>query len=157
MAIDPVIELVETMRGLDDGMDVDTWRALGCGAQADYLDKLTEVKSLYAALLEAVPTSVMGAGELLRLAARRLPFAQAASAAHLHCIADRLCEGRRRHADLVWLRLFAAELAAPARSDDKLLRMLRHAIAGAARPVLVWRAVAHNGRGSLRETKPQAR
>jgi len=141
MAIDPVIELVETMRGLDDRMDAGTWDALGDAAQADYLGKLTQVKCLYAALLDAVPTSVMGAGELLRLAAQRLPFAHARSAAHLKCIAGRLCEGRRRHADLVWLRDFADRIAVAAPADKRLATMLNHAIAGASRPVLVWRAV----------------
>lgn len=152
MAIDPVIELVETMRSLDPGMDASRWQGLGAQAQSDYLERMTRVKCLYAALLDAVPTSVLGAGELLRLAARRLPFAHARCAARLHRIADRLCEGRRRHDDLVWLRGFADGLAGAGAADERLARMLRHAIAGAARPVLVWRAVAHAGRqGGRRE------
>jgi hypothetical protein len=151
MAIDPVIELVETMRGLDGGMDAGRWRAMGGEAQADYLEKLAQVKCLYAALLEAVPTSVVGAGELLRLAARRLPFAHARCAARLHRIADLLCEGRRRHDDLVWLRGFAEGLGAAEPVDRSLVAMLHHAIAGAARPVLVWRAVVPHSDLRLRE------
>ncbi len=53
---------------------------------------------------------MLGASEMVRMAARRLPFSFSRYSSHFDEVADRLSAGRREHADLVWLRAMRAAL-----------------------------------------------
>jgi hypothetical protein len=144
MQMDPVILLVDRIRQAEAELQVQ------CNAnnqryslkRAEAINLLLQcVREMYESLLETAPTSALGAGELIRVAGRRLPFSHARYAAHLERIADRLGAGQRLHCDLVWLRAMADALTAGMRDErnDKTAALLAMAIRGAALPVLVWR------------------
>jgi hypothetical protein len=146
MEMDPVVLLAEELRMTES--------ALRSAVKRYELDKLQEngervnallasLKSLYRDIAETQPTSALGASEMVRLAAQRLPFSLARYSGHFHEVADRLGEGRREHADLVWLRAMRAALNSGACGEQglKAAPMLSLAIAGASRPVVVFRSV----------------
>ena len=145
MEIDPVVVLAEELRATES--------ALRSAVQRYELDQaqengeavntlLTSLKSIYRDIAETMPTSAMGASEMVRLAAQRLPFSLSRYVSHFNEVADRLGEGRREHADLVWLRAMRAALKGGACGEQglKAAPLLSLAIAGAARPVVVFRS-----------------
>ena len=145
MEIDPVVILAEELRATES--------ALRSAVQRYELDQaqengeavntlLTSLKSIYRDIAETMPTSAMGASEMVRLAAQRLPFSLSRYVSHFNEVADRLGEGRREHADLVWLRAMRAALKGGACGEQglKAAPLLSLAIAGAARPVVVFRS-----------------
>ena len=145
MDIDPVVALAEELRA--------TEQALRTAVRRYELDHVREngetvntllaaLKSLYRDIAETRPTSAMGAGEMVRLAAQRLPFSLSRYCTHFHEVADRLGSGRREHADLVWLRAMRAAMKGGACGEQglKAAPLLGLAIAGAARPVVVFRS-----------------
>ena len=146
MEIDPVVVLAEELRA--------TEFALRTAVRRYELDQVQEngetvntllasLKSLYRDIAETMPTSALGASEMVRLAAQRLPFSLSRYANHFHEVADRLGEGRREHADLVWLRAMRAALHRRGRGEQglKAAPLLGLAIAGAARPVVIFRSL----------------
>ena len=145
MDMDPVVALAEELRA--------TEKALRSAVRRYELDHVQEngetvnsllasLKGLYRDIAETVPTSAIGASEMVRLAAQRLPFSLSRYTTHFHEVADRLGAGRREHADLVWLRAMRAALKGGACGDQglKAAPLLGLAIAGASRPVVVFRA-----------------
>lgn len=145
MEIDPVVVLAEELRT--------TEKALRTAVRRYELDQVQEngetvnsllaaLKSLYHDIAETTPTSAMGAGEMVRLAAQRLPFSLSRYTSHFHEVADRLGQGRREHADLVWLRAMRAALKGGACGEQgmKAAPLLGLAIEGASRPVVVFRS-----------------
>lgn len=143
MEIDPVVMLAEELRATELALhsavrryEVD--RSTENGERVNGL--LTSIKSLHRELTQTVPTSALGASELVRLAAQRLPFSLARYADHFHQVADRLSAGRREHADLVWLRAMRAALRSGGEQGVKAAPLLQLAIAGAARPVVIFRS-----------------
>jgi hypothetical protein len=146
MQIDPVILLAEDLRSTEAALDKATQLYSSDlrrenGELVNLL--LGRLKRLYREIHETVPTSALGAAELVRMAARRLPFSYARYAAHLHEIADRLAAGRRLHADLVWLRALEAALGEGVCGKDggTIAPWLHLAVVGASRPVMVFRSV----------------
>lgn len=146
MAIDPVILLAEDLRTTETALDRATKlysreRRREDGELVNML--LERMKRLYNDIYETVPTSALGAAELVRMAARRLPFAYSRYASHLHDIAERLSDGRRLHSDLIWLRALEAAFLDGACGKDggAIAPWLHLAVMGAARPVLVFRSV----------------
>ena len=146
MAIDPVIVLVEELRSAEATLRN---AAKDCARgsrqeRAETINRLlSTIKNLNHELQEAVPTSVLGAAELIRLVIERLPFSHMHYVDHYSEIARRLDCGQRSHADLVWLRAMLISLAGSGPGDcaPQAAPLLRSAIIGAARPVLVFRAV----------------
>lgn len=146
MAIDPVILLAEDLRSTEAALDEASRvyfreRRKEDGEMVNFL--IGRLKRLYEDIFKTVPTSVLGAGELVRMAAQRLPFSHSRYAAHLHEIADRLSMGRKHHADLVWLRALQAALGEGlcGKDGDAIAPWLNLAVIGASRPVMVFRAV----------------
>jgi hypothetical protein len=146
MTIDPTILLAEDFRSTEAALDKATQlyfkeHRREDGELVNLL--LARVKSLYHDLCETVPTSALGAAELVRMSARRLPFSHSRYSTHLHEIADRLSMGRRNHSDLIWLRAFQAALGEGICGEDgnTMAPLLNLAITGAARPVMVFRSV----------------
>ena len=146
MEMDPVVSLVEELRGkeaaLHDAMKrYEAGRGRRDGDAVNTL--LATIRDLYHDLARTEPTSALGASEMVRIAAQRLPFSLARYSTHFHEIADRLGAGRREHTDLVWLRAMQAALREGHGGSQglkaELLLML--AIRGAARPVIVFRAL----------------
>jgi hypothetical protein len=146
MEMDPVVLLAEELRTTES--------ALRTAVKRYELDQLQEngervnsilasLKSLYREIGETEPTSALGASEMVRLAAQRLPFSLARYSGHFHEVADRLGEGRREHADLVWLRAMRAAMKSGACGEQgvKAAPLLSLAITGASRPVVVFRSV----------------
>lgn len=145
MEIDPVVVLAEELRATESALRNAVHRYELDQAQENgeaVNNLLAALKSLYRDIGETIPTSAMGASEMVRLAAQRLPFALSRYVSHFHEVADRLGEGRREHADLVWLRAMRAALKGGACGEQglKAAPLLALAIAGAARPVVVFRA-----------------
>src|ERR1700723_2059963 len=78
MQIDPVVVLAEELRATESAL-----RSAVRLYELDHVQEngetvntlLASLKSLYRDIAETVPTSAMGAGEMVRLAAQRLPFA----------------------------------------------------------------------------------
>jgi len=145
MEIDPVVVLADELRA--------TEKALRSAVRRYELDQVQEngetvnallatLKSLYRDIAETHPTSAMGAGEMVRLAAQRMPFSLARYTPHFHEVADRLGQGRREHADLIWLRKMRAALKGGVCGEQgmKAAPLLGLAIEGASRPVVVFRA-----------------
>ncbi|HEY0265793.1 MAG TPA: hypothetical protein VGC16_03520 [Rhizomicrobium sp.] len=151
MAIDPVILIMERIRKAESDLRVESrLNALNYShARADLVNAtLMRIRTLYDELTQTVPTSSLGAAELIRIAAHRLPFSHARYAGHLERVAERLGAGRRIHNDLVWLRAMADALKAgvPDDRNDRTAAILALAIRGAAQPVLIHRAlVAQRG------------
>jgi hypothetical protein len=54
-------------------------------------------------------------------------------------VADRLSRGRREHSDLIWLRAMRATLHGGGQPGVRAAPLLQLAIAGAARPVVIFR------------------
>ncbi|HEY2007924.1 MAG TPA: hypothetical protein VGH23_02965 [Rhizomicrobium sp.] len=145
MQIDPVVVLAEELRSTENALrtavrryEVDQVQENGEAVNT----LLASLKSIYRDLAETTPTSAMGASEMVRLAAQRLPFALSRYTSHFHEVADRLGAGRREHADLVWLRAMRAALKGGVCGEQgiKAAPLLTLAIEGASRPVVVFRA-----------------
>jgi hypothetical protein len=146
MPIDPVIILMDEMQSAETSLRCATklyernrWREYG---EAVTL-LLANIKSLNSELLETMPTSPLGAAALLRVVTERLPFSHARYADHFLEISRRLGNGIRLHADLVWLRAMQASFVSRAEGepDCKVALLLHLAIIGAARPLMVFRAI----------------
>jgi len=145
MDIDPVVVLAEELRATEQALrtavkryDLDHVRENGETVNT----LLAALKSLHRDIAETRPTSAMGAGEMVRLAAQRLPFSLSRYSTHFHEVADRLGSGRREHADLVWLRAMRAAMKGGAGGEQglKAAPLLGLAIVGAARPIVVFRS-----------------
>ena len=143
MEIDPVVFLAEELRATES--------ALRTAVRRYELDQVQEngervntllaaLKSLYRDIAETAPTSALGAGEMVRLAAQRLPFSLARYADHFNQVADRLSIGRREHSDLIWLRAMRSALRSGGQQGVRAVPLLQLAIAGAARPVVIFRS-----------------
>lgn len=147
MQIDPVIILAEKIRTLEKKIHAVCKREGAYDREAmDAVNLMVErLRKLYSELLETIPTSALGASELIRIAADRLPFTQGRYASHLYCIAERLGAGERTQTDLIWLRALAEALGedpdATKRTDNRTARLLALAVKGMAQPVVVYRAV----------------
>lgn len=146
MEMDPVLVLAEELRSIEGALrdavkqyERDNHRENGETVNT----LLASLKSLHHEFFETVPTSVLGASELVRMVAQRLPFAHANSIRLFQDIADRLAAGQRDHADLVWLRAMRVALTGGlcGGAGTKTAPLLRLAILGAARPIIVFRAV----------------
>jgi hypothetical protein len=154
MEIDPVVALAEELKATESALrsavrryELDQVQENGETVNA----LLASLKTLYRDIAETVPTSAIGAGEMVRLAAQRLPFSLSRYSTHFHEVADRLGAGRREHADLVWLRAMRAALRGGACGEQglKAAPLLSLAIAGAARPVVVFRAYGKPPEGDI--------
>lgn len=146
MDIDPVVVLADRLRATEDALraamkQYEAGRARRDGDAVDTL--LGSVKTLRRDIFKTVPTSALGAAELVRMVAQYLPFTFATYTKHFHEVADRLAQGQRSHDDLVWLRSIRAALAGGICGEVgvKFSPLLGLALAGAARPVIVYRAV----------------
>ena len=146
MPIDPVVLLIEDLCSTEAALEKAAQlyareRRRTDGELVSLL--LDRVKRIFSELHETVPTSAIGAAELVRMAAKRLPFSYSRYATHLHGIADRLAMGRRQHTDLVWLRALQAALidGVCGESGDSIVPWLSLAVLGASRPIIVFRAV----------------
>ena len=147
MTIDPVVLLAEDLRALEAALSKATQIFRGSGRREDCEQVnvlLGRINAVSSNLFETVPTSALGAAELVGMAARRLPISHSQYATHLHGIADRLSKGRRTHSDLVWLRALQAALMDGVCGEDghKITPLLNLAIIGASRPVTIFRAAA---------------
>lgn len=147
MEIDPVVFLAEELRSKE--------RALRDAVKRYELDHAREngeavntllgkLKVLYREFFETEPTSVLGASEMVRMTAQRLPFSLARYSNHFHEVADRLAQGKREHGDLVWLRAMRNALKEGQGGEQglKAAPLLSLALKGASRPVVVYRNYA---------------
>jgi hypothetical protein len=156
MEIDPVVVLADELRATESALRSAVHRYELDQAQENgeaVNNLLASLKGLYRDIAETRPTSAMGASEMVRLAAQRLPFSLSRYVNHFHEVADRLGEGRREHADLVWLRAMRAALKGGACGEQglKAAPLLSLAIAGAARPVVVFRAFGEPPEDDIRQ------
>jgi hypothetical protein len=145
MQIDPVVLLAEELRSTEAALRsamrrYERDRAPTNGEKVNLL--LQTVKSIYAHFADTVPTSSLGASELLRIVAQRLPFSMAGQIVRMNEIADRLEAGRREQSDLIWLRAMRTALKAGQGGQEgiKAAPLVGLALAGACRPVVIFRA-----------------
>jgi hypothetical protein len=146
MEIDPVLLLAEELRGTERVLHaaVRKYEDDRCSENGEAMNRvLGSLKRLHRTLFETVPTSALGAAELVRMVAERLPFTYATASRHFHEIADRLAAGRREHADLVWLRAMRSGMADGLCGENgrRAAPLLGLALLGATQPVIVFRAV----------------
>ncbi len=138
MQIDPVVVLVEEVLW--------TEKALAAAEERKFWDVtshlLAKLRHLHTELLETEPTSAVGAGELILFAANRLPARNPFYADQLRIVANRLKDGIRYLPDLIWLRRMTEALANGVCGERGVTTapMIRLAIKGAARPVLIFRS-----------------
>lgn len=153
MAIDPVVLLSEELREAEQTLHAacrDNPDALR-GKSGEEICALTaRIREISSELFETRPTSAMGAGILVRMAAERLPFSYGSYTKHFHEIAERLDAGKRELADIIWLRAMRTALSGGLCGKDgiRITPLLRLAIEGARQPIVVFRAVTEPG-GSL--------
>jgi len=142
--MDCVIALMDELRGAEQALGAACRKnaqrySRDRGEQINQL--LKQVQGLYRQILDATPMTPQGAGVLIRIIAARMPASQARYSNHLIRIADRLEAGMRLHADLVWLRALAEALSvgAPQSGLSALGPLVKRAVGGASRPVIVHR------------------
>mgnify|MGYP001598708928 FL=1 len=146
MPIDPVVLMAEELRVAEQALHIacKTDRNALLGRSGEEICNLTaRIKNLSTEIVETRPTSALGASVLVRMAAERLPFAYAAYTKHFHEIASRLNEGQRVLADLVWLRAMRTALTGGlcGKEGVRVAPLIRLAIEGVCRPIVVYRAV----------------
>ena len=140
MRIDPVVILMDELEtaqaSLARARDHKDWRATR--------RQLAIIASLHTLLRETQPTTVIGAAHMLRQAAEHLGGASGPHEANrLRAIANRFDEGERALSDLIWLREAMRALARGegGQSEEGATPLIRLALRGACRPVLLYRAV----------------
>lgn len=148
MAIDPVVLLAEELRSVEMALSKAAWayNKSGHARDGEVVNRLLRrIKSLVGELYETVPTSAIGAAELVTLAAVRLSFSHSRYSVQLHNIADRLSMGRRDHSDLVWLRALQAGILQGlcGKCGEQIAPLINLAIIGAAKPVTVFRSASN--------------
>jgi hypothetical protein len=144
MAIDPIILLLEEIRLNQDALDKATlaYRNDDRREHGDLVNiLLTRLSRQWGKLLKTAPTSAIGAAELARIAAQRLPISYSRYTARINKIADSLSRGQRLQSDLIWMRAVQGALSEGLYGADstKVAPLLLLAIAGAARPVIIYR------------------
>jgi hypothetical protein len=139
MQIDPVVALTDKLSQAEkalrdarlrcDDKLVSRWLAL--------------ISLLNEELYSVVPTSVIGAAELLKRAAESLGTAEKKYAQHMVEIAGRFSNGSRLLPDIVWLRSMRPALTRGLCGSEGVIvaPLVALAIRGASRPVVVFRAV----------------
>lgn len=148
MPIDPVLLLLDELRNANAALKV----ALYFGGNESRLHQITsmealciQVANIRRALSVTPPTSALGAGELVNLAAEYLPLSQSNVTKSLRQIGQRLATGNRSHTDLVRLRALLVEAenggGVCATRSPEIASLLRLAIKGAAAPILIFRAI----------------
>ena len=144
MLIDPVVELAEQLRAVEDSL-----RTVGKEQDYERTNKLVVAVLLLRKVLRTTePTSALGASELLFIVGKRLRSAEFPYLAHLRLIAERFGNGQRLLADLIWLRAVAESLdgGCCGAYGRELAGLLHSAIKGASKPVLIFRAMSGNWR-----------
>ncbi len=140
MQIDPVValaaELTRTEQALLDA------RKNGNNRRA--LRLVAKIALLHEDFCSTVPTSAIGAAELLRRTALVLQGARPGHARQMQEIADRMADGQREISDIAWLRAIhrAMDAGSLGREGTEAAGLVARAIKGAARPVLVYRSAA---------------
>jgi hypothetical protein len=148
MAIDPVVVLSEELRDAENTLHAacrDNPEALR-GKSGEEICALTaRIREISSEIFETRPTSALGAGILVRMAAERLPFSYGSYTKHFHEIAERLGAGQRELADIIWLRAMRTALTGGLCGKDgvRIAPLLRLAIEGARQPIVVFRAVTY--------------
>ena len=140
MQIDPVIALADEL----DAAYASLARARGSDDWEATRRQLAAIAALHASLRETEPKSVIGAAHLLREAASLLLRSNTPYYGdRLRDVAARLDEGVRQFSDLVWLRRTQQSLAAGdcGRAGKNAAPLVGLALKGAARPILLYRAV----------------
>lgn len=145
MAIDPVILLVHEQRAVRRAMAAARSNRDGLSESdrcAHIRDLQIQTDKLRERMLQTVPTSPLGAAELIWIAADMLPAACALHAARLRQIVSRLSTGQRTLADLQWLRQMANAVTDGLCGDTgDAGSLLQLAVHGAAIPLVVHRAI----------------
>ena len=138
MAIDPVVLLAEELKKAERALE-DAHRVKAAEASRRLLARIA---TLTEALYDTHATSAVGAAELLKFAERFLPQSGTNHGEYLRQIEERLGDGTRRFADLVWLRGFSRALHDGACGEEGVVvaPLIDSALRGAAHPVLVYRA-----------------
>jgi hypothetical protein len=138
--IDPVVALMDEL----DGAYISLALARDEGDWDATRRELAVIARLHATLRETEPTTVIGAAHLLREAAALLLRSNSPYYGDgLREVASRLDEGERLFSDLVWLRRVrnALRSASYGRPGESAAALIALALKGAARPVLLYRAV----------------
>jgi len=139
MAMDPVVVLAHELSIAEEALK----DARNRQDEKMALRLIAKVSLLNEDLYNVVPTSPLGAAELLRRAAISLPPGAATYTLHLMEIAGRLAAGVREFADLLWLRSMRPALTSGLCGQEGIIvaPLIALAIKGAAIPIVVYRAV----------------
>lgn len=138
MYIDPVVALAAELSRTEDALA----KARDKGDDRLVYRLTAKVALLNEDFYGTAPTSALGAAELLRRAALSLRATWPAHAYHMREIADRMADGRRDIADIVWLRAMypAMDAGSFGREGTAAAGLVALAIKGACRPLVVFRA-----------------
>jgi hypothetical protein len=139
MQIDPVVALSEKLAQAERAL-----RTARLRSDEKMVARWIELISLLnEELYSIVPTSTLGAGELLRRAAGSLGGGQTSISTQLAEIAERFSNGSRTLPDIVWLRWLRPALTRGICGNDGVIiaPLIALAIKGVSRPVVVFRAV----------------
>lgn len=142
--IDPIILLTEELRLADQAIRRVARRERAQPADAEVINTyFRQMEKLRGEILRVVPTSAVGAAELLRAVMPQLQKSFPLHADHIESIAARLADGQRLHSDFVWLRELHANLSKASLNPLRitLATFIHSALIGACRPVLIYRAV----------------
>jgi hypothetical protein len=139
MNMDPTVVLVEQIRSIERNLQALREKQSG----EDTRDEIATGLILLRMLETTEPTSVIGASELIKFAADILHPSMFPYTAYLRRVGERLENGQRDLADLIWLRAVAASLEGglPRRNQRRAALFIRLAICGASKPILIFRAV----------------
>jgi hypothetical protein len=142
--IDPVVLLAERMRVVDKAMQRVARRERSQPADAEVISAhFWQMEKLRGELLKVVPTSALGAAELLRAVIPQLQKSFPLHTDQIESIAARLADGQRQHSDFIWLRELHANLSKASLNPlgATLATFIQSVLIGACRPVLIYRAV----------------
>jgi len=153
MAIDPVVLLAEELHDAENTLHAacrDNPDALRGKSGEEICALTTRIREISSEIFETKPTSALGAGILVKMAAERLPFSYGSYTKHFHEIAERLSAGQRELADIIWLRAMRTALTGGLCGKDgvRVAPLLRLAIEGARQPIVVFRAVTYASSGA---------
>ncbi|HEY1962189.1 MAG TPA: hypothetical protein VGG69_07220 [Rhizomicrobium sp.] len=138
MNIDPVVELAEKLRNAEMKLhDTRVRNDPMCSREV-----VAEISALNEKLYVTVPTTALGAAEMLERIAGALDEWSKLCAYRLREIASRMGRGERSLEDIMFLRHLLPQFSRRLYGDEGfvLAPMLAAAIEGAARPVLIYRA-----------------